>query len=134
MFTVSELFERLGLQKSQVDFHYDPPGCGGYYRYRFYPNSFKYNLRLRLQNYNNEKVIIVYVSDEIQLKSILSDLIDNGVFPFRVIISSYVPLELLKEMNDFFKKREERDINEMLIIILGVLVLFLLLIKGQNRI
>src|SRR5271163_2284795 len=136
MSTVSELFERLGLHKSQVDFHYDPPGSG-YYRYISYPNSFKYNSRLRLKNYNNQMVIIVDVNNEIQLKLILSDLIVNGIYPFRIIISSCAPLVLLKETSDFFKRREERDVvNEMLfLVILVVLMLsFLFRMKVQNRV
>src|SRR5271163_2753472 len=137
MSTVSELFEQLGLHKSQVDFHYDPPGLGGYYRYISYPNSFKYNSRLRLKNYNNQMVIIVDINNEIQLKLILSDLIVNGIYPFHIIISSCAPLVLLKETSDFFKRREERDVvNEMLfLVILVVLMLsFLFRMKVQNRV
>src|SRR5271163_1651774 len=133
MFTVSELFERLGLHKSQVDFHYDPLGSG-YYRYISYPNSFKYNSRLRLKNYNNQMVIIVDVNNEIQLKLILSDLFVNGIYPFRIIISSCTPLVLLKETSDFFKRREERD-DMLFLVILAVLMLsFLFKMKVQNRV
>jgi hypothetical protein len=110
---LSELFERLdsiSLYKPQVHYYHGQPGSGHEsFVYDLFPDAFKYNSRSRLEekrwkNYDNQKVIIANVDEDVHLKILLIDLILRERVPFHIVIVSSKSPELLE--------KEEKNLSE----------------------